>query len=123
MCSDAARFMRACESMTPEAREVFGRAIDAAQEKALLRPSWWLVGVFLISGWFFPSPWTYPPEIVHAEPDISFMRPFAHPYSPIFRAGVLNNRICRGAHIKYKMSYAPRCGRPTPDGIIIPVEF
>jgi hypothetical protein len=120
MCRDAARFMRACESMTPEASAILGKALEAAQRRPRHRPSYWLVLVAVFTAAMMPSPFEKD-AAVYA--DLSFMRPFVNPYSPIFRAGVLNNRICRGAHIKHKMSYAPRCGRPTPNGIIVPVEF
>jgi hypothetical protein len=119
MCEGAARFMRACEGLTPEARAVLKRAL-ADEHHRPSRPLFGLVMVAVFVAAMLPSPFEPGPRL-HA--DLSWLRPFVSPLTPIFRTGILNHRVCRGAHIQHKMSYAPRCGRPTPQGIIVPVEF
>jgi hypothetical protein len=119
MCEGAARFLRACDGLTPEARAVLARALESEQPKPS-RPLFSLVAVAVFVAFMLPSPFEKDTQL-HA--DLSWLRPFVSPLTPIFRTGILNHRICRGAHIAHKMSYAPRCGRPTPQGIIVPVEF
>jgi hypothetical protein len=119
MCEGAARFMRACEALTPEARAVLKRALQDEHHRPS-RPLFGLVAVSVFVAALLPSPFERR-AVLHA--DLSYLRPFVSHLTPIFRTGVLNQRVCRGGHIKHKMSYAPRCGRQTPQGIIVPVEF
>jgi hypothetical protein len=119
MCEGAARFMRACDSLTPEARAVLKRAL-ADEHHRPSRPLFGLVMVAVFVAALLPSPFE---KDIELRADLSWLRPFVSPLTPIFRTGILNHRICRGAHIAHKMSYAPRCGRPTPQGVIVPVEF
>jgi hypothetical protein len=119
MCEGSARFMRATEGLTPEARAVLKRALQDEHHRPS-RPLFGLVAIAVFLAFLLPSPFEKDTQL-HA--DLSWLRPFVSPLTPIFRTGILNHRICRGAHIAHKMSYAPRCGRPTPQGVIVPVEF
>lgn len=114
---DAARFREAVESLSPEQRVALYKAMQACTRE---RPRYSYPVVLMAIGlaYFLPSP--FETDAI-SRADLSYLRPYTTPISPIFRTGLLNGRVCRGNHIRYKMSYAPRCGRPTPDGIIVPV--